>query len=213
MLRTSIAISLLLLAVGCDKSDNSEQALYRESGRPKPDVAVVPFIDHSASKLSWNLSDELSSTLCHRLSQKDKLYVVMIGKKERDLFNPFGTETGWIKDNYPDHEFVAFTEIVEHIEVPTRSERQVSAEAASAELRMTVRLRVFDMRGEEPKVVLQELIHKNHFVPKQFNQYNFDQEPWGDASFPVSPLGIAHAELTKEIASRLEDYILIATNQ
>ncbi len=174
---------------------------------------MVPFIDHSQNSLSWNLSDELFSSLCRHLTQKDKLYIAAIGKKERELYNPFGTETGWIKENYPDHEFVAFTEIVEHAEVPNRSERNVSPENASAELRMTVRLRVFDMRGEEPKVVLQELIHKKHFVPKQFNQYNFAQEPWGDASFPVSPLGLAHAKLTKDIASRLEDYILIAKNQ
>ena len=172
----------VILAVSCDRSDKSEQAFYQKYDKPAPDIALVPLIDRSASRLSWNLSDELTATVQHRLTQKGKLHVAKIGKKERELYNPFGAETGSIKENYPDHEFVAFAEIVEHVEVPNRSERHASPRTILAELRMTVRLRVFDMRSEEPKVVLQELIHKNHFVPRQFNQYNFAQEPSGESA-------------------------------
>lgn len=76
-----------------------------------------------------------------------------------------------------------------------------------------MRVRVFDLRGKEPKIVLQELIHDSHFIPRQFTQANFYQVPWGHESFSISPIGLAHAEFTKEISSRLEDYILMATKE
>jgi hypothetical protein len=75
---------------------------------------------------------------------------------------------------------------------------------------MSVRVRVIDMRGKQPKIVLQELIHDTHHIPRQFTRANFYQVAWGKESFNISPMGLAHAQLTKEIASRLEDYILLA---
>jgi len=74
-------------------------------------------------------------------------------------------------------------------------------------------VRVLDLRTPEPKIVLQELIHDVHFIPRQFTQSNFHQIAWGQAGYETSPLGIAHEELTKEISLRLEDYIIHAMNR
>ena len=37
----------------------------------------------------------------------------------------------------------------------------------------------------------------------------FSQVLWGDETFEISPLGLAHAKICQEISSRMEDYILL----
>ncbi len=64
---------------------------------------------------------------------------------------------------------------------------------------MSVRVRVIDVREKTPKVVLQEIVEQSHHVPRQFTKANFNQVPWGDEAFDISPLGIAHDQLCKEL--------------
>jgi hypothetical protein len=73
-----------------------------------------------------------------------------------------------------------------------------------------MRVVVVDNRGQQPEVILQEIVHDSHFIPRQFNQYNFHQVSWGNEEFTISPLGMAHTQFLKEISSRIEDYILLA---
>lgn len=216
-----IAISLCCLAlfsVGC-RNDDGQQAYYQQGSHMKPVVAIVPLIDSSQSAVSWNLSDELTSTIHHRLSQKEKLYLVDMQKVRSSIkklngnHNPFSTNLAWVKKTFSDDEFVVFLELIEHEEVPVYNQKTASAADSPAQLNMSVRVRILDLRGKEPEVVLQEMIHDNHYIPKQFTQANFFQVPWGKDSFSVSPIGLAHAQLTKEIAGRLEDYILLAKSK
>jgi hypothetical protein len=84
----------------------------------------------------------------------------------------------------------------------------MAKEDSPALLTIAVRVRVFDVREKTPKVVLQEIVEQSHHIPRQFTKDS--QVPWGDEAFDVSPLGIAHDQLCKELATRVEDYILIA---
>ena len=73
-----------------------------------------------------------------------------------------------------------------------------------------MRLRVFDLRGKEPVVVLQEILHRNHLIPKPSDLKEPCPERWKRMTFIVSPLGLAHAQFTKEAVERIEDYILLS---
>ena len=119
-----------------------------------------------------------------------------------------------MKKSFQGDQFVVFLELVEHEEV-YKQDRKKTADISecSADLNMSMRVRVFDLRGTEPKIVLQEMVHDSHFIPRQFTQTNFYQVPWGHESFSISPIGLAHAEFTKEIASRLEDYIVMSAKE
>ena len=75
---------------------------------------------------------------------------------------------------------------------------------------MTMRVRVFDVRGNEPKVILQELVQNSHFIPRQFTSEHFYQASWGTENFQITPVGLAHAKFTKELASRIGEYVLLA---
>jgi hypothetical protein len=78
---------------------------------------------------------------------------------------------------------------------------------------MGIRLRVIDLRGNAPKVVLQEMIRDSYFVPKTLIPTDYSVEVWGTDNFRKSPMGIAHAQLVQEVATRITDYILLAKSR
>ncbi len=215
-------ILMSLAAAGCKENTQSydQTALHEKSVHLKPIVTVVPVIDSTKNDLPWSLSEEFTSSVDYRLARNNGLFLVdpvkarAAVKKMKSDQNPFGTDISWVKRTFTDEEFVVFLELVEHDEV-LRQDRKKPADPkfCSADLNISMRVRVFDLRGTEPKVVLQELLHDSHFVPRQFTHVNFYQAPWGEETFSISPMGLAHTEFTKEVASRIEDYILLSSRR
>ncbi len=209
-------ICAALLTVGCQK--NQDTAMLSQKQLLKPSVAIVPLIDNSDHALGWNLSDEITYTLCSKLHEKNTLNLTLPGKiraqskRVKGQMNPFTQDLNWIKKTFTDEEFVVFLEMIEHSEIPSQtvSDKKTPKEALSANLLVSVRVRIVDLRGETPKITLQEIIQDSHFIPRQFTQYNFHQSPWNTEEFLLSPVGIAHAQLIKELKNRIEDYILLA---
>ena len=187
-------------------------ALMEKPVTSRPIVAVVPVMDRSRHELTWNISHELTQALRARLAQDGGLYllsedqVYALTRKSINGNDPFGLETTWVKKGYQQNEFVAFFELIDHREQPLSAEE---SDPAPAELTLAMRVRVFDLRGDTPKIVLEERVEQTHHIPKQFTRNQFNQVPWGDEMFEISPLGIAHQKLCQELASRVEDYILL----
>jgi hypothetical protein len=206
--------SLTLALTGCNDGKNDQCSILESPVLSRPIVAIVPVLDHSHSKLSWDVSNELSHGIRQRIAQKNHLYlageeaVISLAKRAFAAHDPFGLDTSWVKKSFPQAEFVVFMELLEHNEVAIYAAKDL--QDSPAELNISVRLRVFDVRDQTPKVVLQEIVQQTHHVPKHFNKANFSQAIWGDEIFEISPLGVAHDVLCKEISSRIEDYILLS---
>ncbi len=205
------AISLIL--GGCYTNSDFSAAFTEARASNRPIVSFIPVIDNSKSDLNWNVSQELSKAIRDRLAQKNQVYMVneepvaALAEKALSAHDPFELDTSWVRKAFPQNEFVVFTELMEHNEVPVNEK---DAQDSPALLTLSVRVRVVDVRQKTPKVVLQEIVEQSHHIPRQFTKANFKQVPWGDEAFDVSPLGIAHDQLCKEIATRVEDYILLA---
>jgi hypothetical protein len=219
MSRILITLSALsLIATGChDEGAKKTQSIGQAPSQGKPKLAIVPVVDNTKNDYAWNLSDELSSELYskiakqHHFAIEDAPHVRAKLKKFGDKNNPFASDYAWVKKAFQGDQYVAFMELVEHEEVIKQNQKKTSdPKDCNAELNMSMRIRVFDLRGEEPKVILQELVHDTHFIARPFTQENFYQVAWGEVGFNVSPIGLAHAEFTKEIADRIEDYILMS---
>ncbi len=216
----SFLLGAVILLAGCN-DDDSLVFLMEKPVTTRPIVAIVPVMDMARHQLAWNISDELTLAIRQRLTQHNHLYLLgadqvyamtrrSVKDKNRD---PFGIDTSWVRKAYPQNEFVAFFELVEHREIPLTLE---AVTESPAELNMAVRVRVFDLRAEEPKVVLQEIVEQSHHIPQQFTHsetpeagHVSSQVAWGNETFDISPLGIAHEKLCQEIAARVEDYILL----
>ncbi|MBS0616390.1 MAG: hypothetical protein JSR58_07570 [Verrucomicrobia bacterium] len=206
--RLSFLLLSVLMLASCQKDSGSETAVQETPVAGRPIVAVVPFIDHSDHGLSWNVADELTKGLYVKLLEKHDLYLmnhdkVMAALKKLSSDNdPFGTNLSWVKRAFAGSEFVVFTELAQHEEVPE------AGSDSAAELQIALRVRVIDLRGQKPQIILQEVVRKTEHVARPFTKANFTEVPWGDEMFEISPLGMTHASLTKELASRIDDYIL-----
>ncbi len=215
MKRSIFVLGVILVLSGCRENDSSSAALIESRISNRPIVALVPVIDHSHSDLNWSLSEEFSLALRHRLTQKNNLYLA----REENFANsqkylawcdPFELDTSWIKKAFSQQEFVVFTELMKHTEIPVISSTEplVDIKEAPAELLLAIRVNVFDLRGKTPKIVLQEIIEQSHHIPREFTKTHATPVAWDHEGFDISLLGIAHDTLSKEVASRIEDYIL-----
>lgn len=186
---------------------------YHENGMAKPVVAVASMIDTTSFDAPWSLSEELTSTLVQRMVQGNQIYVE--AQDEAPFAeNPFGNDLSWIKREFPTHEFIVFLELVEHELVPAvKSKKNLPPQEISSNLNMAVRIRVIDLRGPSPRIVLQEMVRDSYFVPKTLLPTDYSIVTWGTEGFRKSPMGIAHAQLIQEIANRVSDYILLAKSR
>ncbi len=206
------ALMLSLLAVGCNHS-NDFMTRYHDDGRAKPAVAITSMIDTTSFELPWSLSEEFTSTLVKQVAVGGKLYVLAT---EDDVFteNPFGQDLSWIKREYADQEFVAFLELVEHEVAPaSKYKKDPTSQQFSMNLNMAVRLRIVDVRGQTPMIVLQEMVRDSYFIPKTLMPTDYSLAVWGTPEFQKSPMGIAHKQIVQEIASRIKEYVLLAKSR
>lgn len=214
MQRIALLLCLALAAASCQHETQTAQGRFFQDGRQKPSVALVPVIDNTPPSVEWDLSKEMTQEISNRLMNKDRLFLTPQPNVESFIGNlrqnPFALDTAWVKQAFAGQDFVVFMELIEHNEKPIKSSAEEDPKLCAAELNISLRVRVLDLRGEQTKVVLQEIIHQTNRLPRQFNKYNFLQDSWGDCDFPISTLGLAHAQLTKDVAERIEDYILLA---
>lgn len=183
---------------------------------PKPIVGFVPVFDNAKHRLPWNVSQELTANIQHCLLQHDMLYLIdqeRMSQAFKNLQadqNPFGEEINWIRKKFRNEEFVAFVELVNHDEIPLNFREETPVCECAAELYLSARIRVFDLRGAAPKIVLSEIITHSENIPQQFTRINLAPIPPDQEDFSMSPQGIAHDLFAKEIAERIEDYVLLA---
>lgn len=219
--RFGLIFTLCALLFGCASKGNYETTTrFHDDGRAKPSVAFTPVFDRSEANVGWSLSEEFTDQLRSRLVKRKNFYLTspfeiseIVSGLNREN-NPFGKEINWIKETFKGQEFVVFTELVEHdIHGKTPKGNFIDKITPSSELTLTMRIRVFDLRGTKPVVILQEFVHQDHLIPRPSNISDPNPEKWKRVTFTVSPLGIAHSQFAKEVAKRIEDYILLSKTQ
>ena len=75
-----------------------------------------------------------------------------------------------------------------------------------------MRIRIFNLNGSKPQIVLQELINQTHLIPRPSNLNQIKPTKWKTVAFNISPLGLSHSQFTKKVCKRIEDYILLSNS-
>lgn len=215
-----LIFALCLASFGCSKNVSEQATRYYDDGRSKPIVALVPVFDRSGAKISWSLSEEFTDHLRQRFLKQSQFYINTPDQINAEIEtlnetnDPFSLDYAWISKTFGEEEFVVFTELVEHDIHPKGSRNNfLDKLTPSCELSMTMRVRVFDLRGEKPEIVLQELVHQSHLIPKPSDQAEQNPDKWKKMTFTITPLGMAHSQFSKEVAKRIEDYILLSKSR
>jgi hypothetical protein len=219
LLSVLLLTSVLLNTTSC-ASRNSEFTRFHEDGRSKPVVVMAPVIDNSAHSLEWNVGDELTSEIRDSVMNTGRLFL----RPQFDLRTEVG---GLLKENLfssnlsfaaqfsKEHEYLILSELIEHQEIPYKRQQIHPLYTSEGEgdkvLAMKVRIRVLDLRGSKPSIVLQEIVNSNHQIPPNYHHAEEDASlTWGMEHYPSTFLALAHRRLARDVAQRVEDYILIS---
>ena len=221
MKRLLLAISVAFLIFSCSKNGQEEVfTRYHEDGRAKPVVAIASVIDSTSYDIPWSLSDELTALLRNQLSHKRSLFIPP--KEDVDHYisysnNPFDPNISWMNKGFGSYEFIVFIELLDHKNI---SEQNLENEYysphyqnISTNLIEKTRVRVVDVRGKEPRIILQETLDDSYFISKNQLRTNYNIAIWGTDSYQSTPLSLAHHQLTKKIIERIEDYIMLAKSR
>ncbi len=183
---------------------------YHEDGRAKPVVALAAMIDTSLFDSPWSLSDEFTSLIYQKVAKNSSIFI-----QSRDDFaiaaNPFTDDLSWVKREFQGEEFAVFLELAEHNLNP-KSKKASDSESANA-LEMGIRIRVVDLRGSEPKIVLQEMVRDSYYIPKSLVRIDYESILWGSDGYRKTPMGIAHNRIAAAVAERISDYVLLAKSR
>lgn len=206
------AIPLILSTTGCISHGLGESAFtrYHDDGRAKP-VAIVPaMIDTTSLDLPWSLAEELTTAISQEIVSTGQVFIQQ-GEEITPVENPFGSDLSWIRSEFSGQPFAIFLELVEHDYSPSMKSKD--NEPSGEYLNMGVRVRVVDLRSEAPKIVLQEVIRDHYYIPKTLFPPNYQLISWGCEEYKKTPMGIAHSRLSKEVAARITDYLLLAQSR
>lgn len=217
MLRSILFAFLALLTTSC-ASRYSEFSHYSDEGRVKPKVALLPLVNSTSLSLDWDVADELTKGVYASLRKNGHLYLApetevhkkLRGMDKEDFTSPVFPHA----TEFAPSEFVVLLELIGHENLPYEKGKIKPVYPASGKIShvisMMVRVQVFDIRSEQPKMVLHEIVRSNHMIPTTIAHIEPQERSWGHDRYNFSPLGMAHARLERDLANRLTDYIQIA---
>ncbi|NGX56035.1 MAG: hypothetical protein K1060chlam5_00269 [Candidatus Anoxychlamydiales bacterium] len=199
---------LPLLIVSCSNSNKTNAiSKFYEDGRTRPIVAIAPVVDSTSYDVPWSLSDELTSLIRTNLSKNKSIFIADgddVANTLTSLDNPFNPDISWMDDRFDQNEFIVFLELVKHTNSKVNK---------ATNLDMIMRVKVVDVRGKKPKVILQENINDKYFIAKGNFKYDYNTTKWGSKEFQESRMGMAHMQLAKDIASRVSEYVSLSKSR
>ncbi len=184
-----------------------DTTLYQRSGRQKAIVAVLPVINTvGEGGLTWDLSREFTDEVRKRIYNSQVAYLLRDhGSLEiaEKLNTPCPSEISASQaSNLGAAEFALVMELIEQDEMPLRS-----SENGPTLLSVAMRVRVIDLRHDQPKVILQEIVRKEREIARAYMACDYTKTPWGSEPFQRTPLGVVHQQLVRELVTRTEGYI------
>lgn len=199
------------LFFGCSQMHFQDQTAYHDDGRKKPMVCLLGVFDSSMSDLPWSLSEEFTLSIQQTIMQSKQLYLLQdyplvnyLLSQDRS-YKPFLQDLNVLHNLPLQSEYVVFLELIRH-----NLDKSSDGISLTEHLDMAVRVRIIDLRGKVPRIVLQELFEKKTDILSSLSLVDYRSTTWGSASFSVLPLGVAHNDFCRALAERIEEYILVA---
>lgn len=227
MKKLLIVFCMALLAVSCNSNRHEKQVVrFHDDGRAKAIVTLTAVYDHQNIHLPWSLAEDLTSVIKTRLISKSNLFIanppvskiesqeelaLVVPTENHDENKALNVHYDNLKVKFPQSEFVVFLELAEHkIHPKQANDTFLDKITPSYALDLAMRIRIYDLRGESPRIVLQEIVQQKHLLPKQFAKLEFDSAIWGRKTYSISPIGFAHMQLAKEVSQRIDSYLILA---
>jgi hypothetical protein len=186
---------------------------YHDNGMAKPAVALLPTLDRTHCETTEaSAADDIMSEMRYQIMDSGQLYV--IGSKQLDpaiacmgSIDPMGNDISYSKQFGP-CEFLVVTELIDHKYVPYVKGipflHAFHGQYCNQVLMMKVRIRMIDLRGSKPCIVLQEIIESNHMI-SPINNPDGARLSGNLTAYRASPVSIAHQRIARELMERIEN--------
>ncbi|MBM3194351.1 MAG: hypothetical protein FJZ60_01145 [Chlamydiae bacterium] len=211
LIKKFVFVLSLTLFQSCSQVSFQDQTAFHDDGRKKPIVCLLGVFDSSMSDFPWSLSEEFTTQIQQTIMKSRQLYLVQdyplvnyLLQQERN-YKPFLQDLNVLHNLPLQSEFVVFMELIQHSLEP-----KTDTISFTDRLQIALRLRIIDLRGKVPKIILQELFEKRSDILGSMSYVDYKNYPWGSSSFSLLPLGIAHNDFCHTLAERIEEYILVA---
>lgn len=212
-----VVLTFTLVLAGCAKHYR-DTALYHSSGRAKPLVAFLPVINSSGYEVKWDVSQELTTEFKNHAAESSRIYLLnnegALSLAQALNVPEVHTVSQAVYECLSPAEFVVVAELIEDQENIAGLKNAKNAKGArphlnevSAELCVAMRIRVVDLRGAQPKLVLQEVVSQNLDYGREYIRTDYNKIPWGSAGYANTPRGMVHNKLICESLAHIEGYI------
>ncbi len=207
----SFALVLLALAAGCVSAPTAPQA-----PRCRPQIALVPVINGTNVKLPWDVETELTDDILDCLMCEGAFWVSPYNQYECALEQTKGRDYFGIDLSFANHfshnDFLVIVELVEHEMKPYRREEYPDLMVSHTPdrhqvLALSARIRVIDLRFEEPAIVRQEIVETYKLVSPKAAKVCYDGLNDLVPEYSNTPLARGHKELAALVASKIEEAV------
>lgn len=209
MLKIFASLMMLVLLAGCGPH-HVDYFPYHDDGTMKPHIALIPVVDDSNSDVPWSLAQEMNSGIRFQAMDSGELYLLsrqemLDGLPQTQNINLFGTDLSYAK-GFCNADFVVAVELIEHQEQQyDKYKHSCVLNLSGNVLVMKARLRIIDVRCQEPRVLLQEIVKLDQSIPRKICGCDFNLIPYGAESYPQTPYALAHKGFQSLIVRRIED--------
>lgn len=214
MYRFLLTILALVFLGSCSAPYYCDFFPYDDDGVRKPHVALLPIQNGTSQFLPWNLPLVLNQCALYETMNHGVLYVYPLDKVEaildtyRDV-NFFTPDLAFSR-LFPGSDFIVVAEMIEHTVKPYPIGYPIllgyPPQHVHALLAMKLRVRILDVREEEPRIVLQEVISESYAVPESPDAVR-DQTS-GECGFVACCYKLAYQKLMRKFVCRVEQVIL-----
>lgn len=210
MLKIFASLMMLLCLAGCGPH-HVDYFPYHDDGTMKPHIALVPFIDSTGADVPWSLAQEMTLGVRYQAMDSGELYLLsrpemLDGLAKTQNINLFDADLSYAKC-FGNADFVVVCDLIEHQEQAyNKCVHVCPLNLSGFVLVMKARLRIIDVRCQEPRVLLQEIVKLDQSIPRcSSNKCGFNLIPYGAESYPQTPYALAHRGFQDLIVRRIEE--------
>jgi hypothetical protein len=198
------------------QAPQEELVAVEEIKEEKRDLAALVIFDTSCHGLPWNVRQELAQEIRKELVLHDKVPLVDEDTAFDSLLHTqylsFDEAAEHCGEMFEGASYAVLVELIHHDILPTEREAlsqtdQWYTKRCASTLSMRARLTILDLRTPDHEIALQETLSSNHYIPKEFEFWNYSKFSWNNASYCDTPICQAHQRLADLIVHRIESVV------
>lgn len=213
MTRHLFALGIGLCLTGCSQNTDCNPICHQKT---KPNVAFIPVVE-SVACCDWDLGKELTNETVEELASKNTVYLTPYIQFKSALDSTgdcdyFSSDLNFA-NYFGSSDFLVVSELLRHEVVPfstlTKNDGDGKKNIAQMQvLDLGTRVRVLDLRYEQPKVILQKFVDTREIISGNESKIDYSELNPENELYAVTPLGRGHKKIARELSKEIESAIL-----